>query len=371
MTSQPSSTVIVSPIGTVNHDEELALSDTDLANVKFKLSPSEAMQYLQSASTSVSQLFKYDSVDSLPEKSSLASPPNVEKIKVEKSDGYNYVRVVSEHSPASTSSESAGVVRSGMQSGINGCAQRHPGREQMFRGKRGPDEAARAAMEAMTEGGGEDDSVEEAEMKFAGIKKLRVEPPGMVGVGGSVSSNMRNHTHSHIATRGSVTTPPLTPISPVHPNTMYSHSRPSSRLNSPEPSAGMGGVAPSGPVPPVPPLNNNRSTYASPYVTPHGTPGHTPYQSPLPSPLHTPTLQHQPHTFPSVPQTSPSSSHFSSPGPAVAGSNHMRSAMDGGHERGFNVATSPPSALSSLSLPGFSTARGGVIQLHQQHSAPG
>ena len=372
--SRPSSAVVGSARA-IEQDEELALSDTDLGNVKFKMSPSEAMLYLQSNSTSVSQLFKYDSVDSLHENSSLASPPNIEGIKIEGSDGHSYVRVVSGHSPDPTSAENAAAMRSGAQAGLNGCAQ-NPRREGSFRGKRGPEQAARAAMEVMKECGGEDPA-EDVQLRLAGVpsKKPRAEAPGMsLASCGSVPLTLSNHTHSCLATRGSVSTPPLTPVSPVQPNLRYPHSQPSSRLNSPEPLATGSVMAPSGSTPHVPSLTNNRSAYTSPYVTPHGTPVHTPYQSPLPSPSHTPTLQHQYHGFPSMQQTSPSTSHYSSSSSAVPGGSFTGGGVDetlGGHGMGFNMAASSPSAFSSLNLPGFSTTRGGVIQLHQQHNPHG
>ena len=369
----PASVLAASPgEGGVEQEEELALSDTDLANVKFKMSPSEAMLYLQSASTSVSQLFKYDSVDSLHEKTSLASPSTISTVKVEggSNGGHSYLQVVSGHSPGSADGGSIKRKLVARKTGVNGCGH-NKSKKRSFRGKRGPEESAKdlGGVEMLSEeeydhaGRIEDvNLVAAAALPIAtAVKRACTEIPSLVHPAGG-----KYHAQLTLpAGRGSVSSPPHTPISPTGASLLSPGSHPPSRVNTPEPPTSslrnMGGSS-------MLPANNggNRSTYNSPYVTPHGTPVHTPYQSPLPSP-HTPTLQHQYHTpFPPGHQVNPPASHFSLPGAPVIGHSDMSSVR-----QDHLQTTSPPMVLNSLSLPGIGSGRGGVIQLHQKDNAHG
>ena len=375
-------------------DEDLALSDTDLANVKFKISPSEAMLYLQSTSTSVSQLFKYDSLDSLHERASLASPltSSVENTWADGSNGgHPYLRVTAHQSPgvpASSSLEGSEVastnqpVPSSSSShvhGVNGCD--HCSRDPSYRGKRGPEEAARAAAREVRQGRGvpSDEELSDSIGGGAGSahsqKRMRTDGDVPLLSSGAPGPINRHHMHSRPRQQsGSVSTPPLTPnSSPAPPTILSPGSQPScsSRMTSPDPQH-LAVQAANMPPLMAPPSGHNNSTlasYSSPYVTPQSTPVHTPYHSPQPSP-HTPSL-HQQHfqSLPASHHTSMGMPHLSSaPSPAswagvVEGVNFDRSSTNGSAQ-----ATSPPSALSSLNLPGLSPGSSGVIQLHQQHN---
>lgn len=230
---------VSSPRGQRNTGEDLLLCDTDLANVKFKMSPSEAMLYMQSASASVPQLFKYDSLDSLNEKPVLSSAQNYNVateglISASQSNLTNDVRA--SHSMPEASTDLGPANRHtqfhATKSNAEGCGH--------FKGVTGVQlkRGSTAEMEECATLG----------------KKLRLE----------MAHLMQYQTSQFPPSAVSVSSPPITPLTPLTPS--HLHSQPPSRTLTPEP------------------LCTNSTMSA--YVTPHATPSHTPHHSPLSSPTH-------------------------------------------------------------------------------------
>ncbi len=328
-TTAPSYLVVLSPRGLNSghhhqhhhQEEELKLSDTDLANVKFKMSPSEAMLYVQSASTSVPQLFKYDSLENINEKY-LGSPQ--EKVAMERGSvsASNNARVASPTgasiptSSASVPTSSAVPVTTATSSGSARATNSFKAGVDIVSGKRGP----------------RDQYLEENGHTAVTRKKQRVEPItlGHYQASSSSSSSLR-------VPSSNLSTPPMTPHTPITPT--HPHSQASSRVNSPDIH------------------NNNLSAYNSPYVTPHGTPVHTPHQSPLPSPtkvLHPPNYHHP------MSHGLPSSHQSSSP---MSGSGGAR--IHPGDDQGNNPSYQMMGCSSStLRIPGYGP------QLHFGHQQP-
>lgn len=303
---------------------ELRLSDTDLANVKFKMSPSEAMLYLQSTSTTVPQLFNYDSMENFHEKAA-ASPMHVRhgssSSSVEGSaPSHSGSITISIPIPSSTS------MRNSIAASKNGDTDGR-GHQRVgvgMPGKRGP-----------------------AEDQEEGYRYVTVVPSGKKPCMGSPTGVAAQHPRSsQLPSTSSLSTPPITPLTPVSPP--YPHS------NQPPHSPELMYVS-----------NSNMSGYNSPYATPIGTPSHTPHQSPLNSPT-----QHM---------TCPSSYHLH----GHASSHHLPPSSQGAHSRGVaSLSTSPrgeedgaisyrgsipasgapPSAIGHINLPGMGVAS----QLHLQ-----
>ena len=339
---------------TIGQDEELALADTDLANVKFKLSPSEAMLYLQATATSVSQLFKYDGPDGSHSKTSAESPVGLETVGTD--DIYSREASNSGIGGASLNRDpsvaSGGAIMSVTEwPGTNGSGLRHGGR---LRGKRGPEEAARM----MSEGEGER-FVPEAPSK----KQLLMS--GDVVVSDGIAPTLHAH-HLHtrrLPSRGSLSTPPLTPISPSH-SSQFSHSPELATLETTTASPFVSEQ-----------FNNiNRTfSYTPPCVTPNGTPMTTPYQSPLQSPVLNPTYYSHQHSL-QPPHFHPTCNSAFLP-------DHSAASVTSVSSRPLDVCTtleershgptSSLSALSSLNLLGHSTATEGLFQLQKQQNNTG
>lgn len=363
---------LLSPGGTMGQNQDLALSDTDLANVKFKLSASEAMLYLQSTSTTVSQLFKYDGQDGV---HATDSASGLECIGIEGSNGQssNSILAGSGLSPSPLALTSSMSVRGSGRAGMNGCSRNS---RQELRGKRGPEEAARARKE--------EDEEEEKYMTLPTKKQLMAS--GEVGVAvGSGIMGRSHYSHARLPSRSSLSTPPLTPISPTL--SQHSHSRPSSGLNSPEPTSGETVVANAAAAAFTGVGNgisdsSNLTAYISPCGTPHSPPVHSPpHQSPLHSPPLTPYYQHHllsaPHALPTPtphPHSVSTTATSSVSGKVMPPTKNLHTGplnMSTSTQVRNYLAASPPSALSSLNLPGFSTARGGFFQFQHRSNPVG
>lgn len=253
---------ILSPRERKDISEELQLCDTDLANVKFKMSPSEAMQYLESASTTVPQLFKYDSL----RERSAQTPGKPQRENCSTAEG---------RAPSLTNVPG---VRHAQAGGSDAEGRGHSKRGVVRNARAGGSDAEECGH---SKGGvvvklSSEDGLEESQTL---AKKVCLKGAGLTNLarGGG----------------GNLSTPPLTPITPSHP-----HSQPPSRHHSP---AHLHSQPPSRQHSPEPVCTNNMSAYDSPYVTPHGTPTHTPLQSPLSSPtalLSHPGSYHHHHAHP-------------------------------------------------------------------------
>lgn len=261
----------LSPRAHKNSSEELELSDTDLANVKFRMSPSEAMLYLQSASTTVPQLFKYDSLDSLSVLTPVQTP---QENSIEGRTNVPSGRPVHSGRPVISTGPS------GRHSKADGSAGDSEDHSHSFK----RDAVVRVRLSA------EDENPSLA-------KKLCVDGLEYWG------------THPPPPPNGSLSTPPVTPLTPITPS--HPHSHPPSRHHSPH------SHPPSRHNTPEPMCANNLASYNSPYVTPHGTPAHTPLQSPISSPTLVSHPHHHLHAHPNpnstlqggVPVNTPSSMH--------------------------------------------------------------
>lgn len=218
--------------------DELQLCDTDLENVKFKLSPSEAMLYLQSASTTVPQLFKYDSIESIHAKSTVQVSSTV------------------------TASEEGHLSRSSVGVPVTEQSRRHARTDGIDPKGFGH---VREGVVLKVRQSSDDD-------KAALAKRLCLDGEGL--------AHMTQYWSSQLPPNGS--TPLLTPSTPSHP-----HSQPPSRHHSPSCSHTQ---TPSQHHSPDQMIVNNMY----PYVTPHGTPTNTPIQSPLSSPTLV-SLSHPPN----------------------------------------------------------------------------
>lgn len=270
--------------------DELQLCDTDLENVKFKLSPSEAMLYLQSASTTVPQLFKYDSMDGIHAKSA-----------------------VQVHRDNSTASEEGNL----SQSSVCAPAVEQSGRHTLADGN--DPRGCREGVVLKVRQGSDD----EPGGKAALAKRLHLDKEGVVHLAQYRSSQLPPNG-------GSLSTPPLTPIALSHP-----HSEPPSRHHSP---SCLHSQPPSHHSPDSMIVGND-VCYASPYVTPHGTPTHTPIQSPLSSPT---LLSHPPNYH-----LHPASSSAQQGGMAINGERWPPITQPP-----LDFLTSPPTSMSHFNMSG-------------------
>ena len=347
--------VLMSPPGAKLQDNgDLRLSDTDLANVKFKMSTSEAMLYLQSASTSVTQLFKYDSSENINEKTdggdSKSNPEintnSTERLNLSSSGTSSTVINVSRHvsSQAKNSNSSSengcdlgkkGAVFQGGKRGIRGEQEENvqcmlPGKKQCREEHEG---GGGGGITLMIPGGSNTQRINLSPNSSA------TSNGGSVTPGGNGSVLGQYHRSVQLSTGSSLSTPPITPLTPLTPT--QSHDQSSSRLNSPELEVVITNSNDGN--------NNNISTYNSPYVTPHGTPVHTPHQSPLSSPTRLP--------HPSTSYQFPPG--FSKTGRGLGVPMETRSLAEEGmvsstsQARNFHFSTSSPSTLNSMNLTGF------------------
>lgn len=338
-----SESVIMSPRSQPHGvDNDLLLADTDLVNVRFKMSPSEAMMYLQSASTSMPQLFKYDSMDNIHEKTSVSLAQPQQEVNNSATEGSNQsysgtrlpslisVPILSSYTTTnapgasdrqtcagSTTQKVSGSISNSNNGDADGCSHYKGG--VVVPGKRGPT-----------------DEVEREE----GLPHLMLAHRGKKQcMEGSMGGGMANlgQSHYHSSQRSSsLSTPPITPLTPITPSHPHgsTSSQPSSRIQSPEPMC-QGG--------------NTMSAYNSPYVTPHDTPAHTPQQSPLNSPTH---ISHPPpgsfHHARGPPTSHPIPASLLGAASVGGGPLADRSPGDGGANRGGPITSSCGSPSSAL-----------------------
>ena len=303
-------------------DNELQIGDTDLAHLKFNVSPPEAMLYLDSST--VPQLFNYDSLENIHEKSG-GSPS---KISV-RSGGSNEDLSRSNSNPNLSHSSSGGLSMLATAPTSSGNTIE----ELTIMIKRAQAEGVHNPMyqQLGTLVGKHGFQSLSTSSGTLASKRQRLD---------SSSSAIALGSYHPVQHNPASLSAPHTPCAPNH---HHPPSQPSSRLNSPEP-GGIGSMYNS----------HNTTPYHTPLATPHATPTHTPIHSPQPSPSHTSHSRF--HYNPTV-ANAPALLHAPG-GSCVATSSNLAPPQQGM----LIAAASPPSAMNPLALPGFSPQNNILIQ---------